>query len=164
MPITRAYDSMAEGLAFDTSFACFEVRNPAGSGKNLWILGFDFVAEVGMTEWKFMRYTGAATTGGTAAAVAVHNADTGDAASVMQIYSATADGDIDVSGLGAATYEKHVTLDPSDAGDDAEWIPGKYYSNEFKLILRPGETMVVIAPAVTHADYDIGVRFCEVDP
>lgn len=161
---TRAYDSTAEGLAFDTAIDCFEVRNPAGSGKLLWIIGFDFVAAVGFTEWLFKRYTGAATTGGTATAVAIHKADTNDAASVMEIYAATAAGDIDVSGLGSPTYEKHVTLDPSDAGDDAEWIPGKYYGNEFKLILRPGETMVVIAPAVINADYDIGVRFCEVDP
>lgn len=32
---TRAYDSTAEGLAFDTAINCFEIRNPAGSGKLL---------------------------------------------------------------------------------------------------------------------------------
>lgn len=161
---TRAYDSMAEGLAFDTSINCFEVRNPTGSGKLLWIVGFDFVAEVGFTEWLFRRYTGAATTSGTATAVAISKADTNDTNSVMLIYSATAAGDIDVSGLGSPTYEKHVVLDPSDAGDDSEWIPGKYYGDDFKLIVRPGETFVVTSPAVKAANYDIGVRFIEVDP
>lgn len=161
---TRAYDCTVEGLAFDTAINCFELRNPAGSGKLLWILGFDFVAEVGFTEWLFKRYTGAATVGGTAALGAVHKANTADAASVAVVYSATAAGDIDVSGLGTPTYEKHVVLDPSDAGDDSEWIPGKYYADQFKLILQPGETFVVTAPAVVGADYDIGARFCEVDP
>lgn len=160
----RAYDSIAEGLAFDAAINCFEVRNPAGSGKLLWIIGFDFVAEVGFTEWLFRRYTGAPTLGGTATAVTTHKADTNDANSVMLIYSATALGDIDVSGLGSPTYEKHVVLDPSDAGDDSEWIPGKYYASDFKLIIRPGETFVVTSPAVVGADYDIGVRFIEVDP
>lgn len=71
---TRAYDSTAEGLAFDTAINCFEIRNPAGSGKLL--SASTFVAEVGFTEWLFKRYTGAATTGGAATAVAVHKADT----------------------------------------------------------------------------------------
>lgn len=79
---TRAYDSTAEGLAFNTAVDCFEVRNPAGSGKILWLVGFDFVAEVGFTEWLFKRYTGAATTSGTAAAVSISKADTNDANSV----------------------------------------------------------------------------------
>ena len=83
---------------------------------------------------------------------------------VAAVYSATAAGDIDVSGLGAPTYEKHVVLDPSDAGDDSEWIPGKYYAEQFKLYIRPGETFVITSPAVVAAGYDIGARFCEVDP
>lgn len=32
------------------------------------------------------------------------------------------------------------------------------------LYIRPGETFVITSPAVVAAGYDIGARFCEVDP
>lgn len=125
-----------------------ELTNPVGSGVNVFILRVGANAQCGFALWVIRRYSAQPShgTGGDApSAATIWKRKTADATSATEVWVQTTAASIVPNGA-TKNYEHTESLDPSDAGDDAEIILAKYAEDIDTLVIAPGESMTLQAP------------------
>lgn len=153
---------------YETNFAVsssdgseeIEIRNPNLSLKSIRILRVGVVSEASFSVFRFTRYTAIASheSSPVAAQQSVYEFDAAGASPAGQVWMGEAGS---ITWNGSADYVHDEQLDPSDAGDDAEWVPSKYHDQDNQIVIAQNRSMRIQLPEGQN-DYTIKILWEEV--